>query len=378
VPPRAASSTIPTGCSSAAGPGAWSRTRRRSRPLPTSGCSATGWPRTRRTSTSPPSRWTRSRRSRRAHPAAGPARRGPVQAGAGAAAALRAHPVLLGHDRHLRLRPLAAGGPALADHRRPRVRLPEPAGQRHGRAEHGGHARDSNAELTRVAAVLDELANRSRITRRSSERGGAERAPPRPALPARAAARRWAARGSPGRSRTSRRCCSSARSTWPACCRTAARAAGCWTCPTTLGPPAKRVIRRATARGLWDQPAGAFPQLRTHEFDRGLLVLHEAGGRLPGHRGPGDQEPPLRSEPARQIAATCSTRPTTSTTASCSTAPRTAASSCASSSSRIGVELRRARAVRRRTTRRRGGRHRGGAAQARPALGGPPGHSGTS
>ena len=59
----------------------------------------------------------------RADPDSRPAERGAAAAGPRAAAALGPDPAVLGQDRHLRRRPVAARRPAVDDHRRPRVRL---------------------------------------------------------------------------------------------------------------------------------------------------------------------------------------------------------------------------------------------------------------
>jgi hypothetical protein len=163
--------------------------------------------------------------------------------------------------------------------------------------------RASNAELTRVAAVLDELANRSRITRRSSEReaalnvhhpglhfplvGSEDLGGPRlawtvadisPLLLKRTL--NLASLLSEGTSRS--RLLDLSDELWDHL--------------------QKRVIRQGPARGLWDQPAGAFPQLRVEftevswYYTKRVVDCLVTAARV-------IQEPPLRSALLAQIAA---------------------------------------------------------------------------
>lgn len=163
--------------------------------------------------------------------------------------------------------------------------------------------RASNAELTRVAAVLDELANRSRITRRSSEReaalhvhhpglhfplvGSEDLGGPRlawtvadisPLLLKRTL--NLASLLSEGTSRS--RLLDLSDELWDHL--------------------QMRVIRQGPARGLWDQPAGAFPQLRVEltevswYYTKRVVDCLVTAARV-------IQEPPLRSVLLTQIAA---------------------------------------------------------------------------
>lgn len=123
--------------------------------------------------------------------------------------------------------------------------------------------RASNTELTRVAAVLDELANRSRITRRSSER--------EPALDVHHPGLRFPLVGSED--------LGGPRLAWtvadisPLLLKRTLNLASLLSEGTSRGRLLdlsdelwdhlrQRVIRQGPARGLWDQPAGVFPQLR--------------------------------------------------------------------------------------------------------------------
>ena len=166
--PGRATSTAPTGSSSAAGPGASSRRRRRSRPTSRSASSPRAPRRTRPTSTSRSSRSTRSRTSSPSAPAIlGLLNDEQQRLVPGAAAAVGADPLLLGDDGDLRRRPaVAAGGHPLAHHRRGRVRLLHPAGHL-ARGEGPGPASAApTPSWPASACVLTELANRARITRR--------------------------------------------------------------------------------------------------------------------------------------------------------------------------------------------------------------------
>jgi hypothetical protein len=206
--------------------------------------------------------------------------------------------------------------------------------------------RASNAELTRVAAVLDELANRSRITRRSSEReaalnvhhpglhfpliGSEDLGGPRlawtvadisPLLLKRTL--NLASLLSEGTSRS--RLLDLSDELWDHL--------------------QKRVIKQGPARGLWDQPAGAFPQLRVEltevswYYTKRVVDCLVTAARV-------IQEPPLRSALLAQIAADLLNEADHLYDRELLNGSTNSGEQLRVELDRIGVELRRARAVR--------------------------------
>ena len=206
--------------------------------------------------------------------------------------------------------------------------------------------RASNAELTRVASVLDELANRSRITRRSSE-GEAALNVHHPGL-------HFPLVGSED--------LGGPRLAWtvadisPLLLKRTLSLASLLSEGTSRGRLLdlsdelwdhlqKRVVRTGPARGLWDQPAGAFPQLRIEFTDvswyytkRVVDCLVTAARVI--------QEPPLRSSLLAQIAADLLNEADHLYDRELLNGSTDSGEQLRVELDRIGVELRRARAVR--------------------------------
>ncbi|MEU8234994.1 SCO2524 family protein [Actinoplanes sp. NPDC048967] len=128
--------------------------------------------------------------------------------------------------------------------------------------QHMVSVRASNTDLTRVAAVLEEIANRSRITRRSSDREAA--------LTAHHPGLRFPLVGSEDAG--GHQLCWTVADISPLLLKRTLDLAGLLSEGSSRSRLldlsdqlwdhlTKRIIRQGPARGLWDQPAGAFPQL---------------------------------------------------------------------------------------------------------------------
>jgi hypothetical protein len=163
--------------------------------------------------------------------------------------------------------------------------------------------RATNADLTRVAGVLDELANRSRITRRSSER--------EPALDVHHPGLRFVLEGSES--------VGGPRLTWtvadisPLLLKRTLNLASLLSDGTSRSRLMDlsdelwkhlqdRLIADGPQHGLWDQPAGAFPQLNvtfteaSWYYTKRVVDCLVTAARV-------INEPPLRSEALAQLAA---------------------------------------------------------------------------
>ncbi|GAA3953280.1 SCO2524 family protein [Actinoplanes auranticolor] len=163
--------------------------------------------------------------------------------------------------------------------------------------------RATNADLTRVAGVLDELANRSRITRRSSER--------EPALDVHHPGLRFVLEGSES--------VGGPRLAWtvadisPLLLKRTLNLASLLSDGTSRSRLLdlsgelwkhlqERLIADGPPHGLWDQPAGAFPQLNVKMteaswyYTKRVVDCLVTAARV-------INEPPLRSEVLAQLAA---------------------------------------------------------------------------
>jgi hypothetical protein len=206
--------------------------------------------------------------------------------------------------------------------------------------------RASNADLSRVATVLDELGNRSRITRRSIAK--------EPALDVHHPGLHFPLIGSED--------LGGPRLAWtvadisPLLLKRTLNLANL----LSDGPSRsslldlsdelwdhlqKRLIRQGPARGLWDQPAGAFPHLKTEftevswYYTKRVVDCLVTAARV-------IQEPPLRSGLLGQIAADLLTEADHLYDRELLNGSTDSGEQLRVELDRIGVELRRARAVR--------------------------------